>query len=47
MVKAVGAAFLAYVLNIQIRLSAQSLDHLIEQSPGFAHIFLVGRDGLG
>src|ERR1700731_4379363 len=47
MVKAVGAAFLAYVLNIQIRLSAQSLDHLIEKSPGFSHILLVGRDGLG
>ena len=42
--KAVAAAFLADVLDIQIGVSAQGLKHLIEQSFGFADVLLVNRN---
>src|SRR5205807_7522689 len=45
--EAVGAAFLARVLDIEVSLSAQGLGHLVDKSFCFTDAFLVGGKGLG
>ena len=44
--KAVCPAFLADVLNIQVSISAQRVNHLIDQNFGLVGIFLIDGDRL-